>query len=74
MIQEGKAVFWRYKFHKAECKGRTTYYSTCTSVGEAVDVTCTEHNHPPDQTSKKLVSSVRKGPCNLTVIIKMPWK
>ena len=30
-----------------------------TPVGEAVDVTCTEHNHPPDWASKKLVSSMR---------------
>ena len=38
-------MFWRFKFHKAGCKGRAT------SVGEleAVDVTCNEHNHPPDQ-------------------------
>ena len=42
---EGKTVFWRCEFHKAGCKGRAT------SVGEAVDVTCTEHNHPPDQAS-----------------------
>ena len=43
---------------QAGCKGRAT------SVGEAVDVTCTEHNHPQDQASdkaKKLVSSMRKG-------------
>ena len=42
------------EFHKAGCKGRAR------SVGEAVDVTCTEHNYPPDQASnkaKKLVSS-----------------
>ena len=33
----------------------------CTSVGEAIDVTCTQHNHPPDQASnkaKKLVSLI----------------
>ena len=44
------------------CKGRPT------SVGEAVDVKCTEHNHPQDQASnmvKKLVSSMRKGQYSL---------
>ena len=29
------------------CKGRATF------VGEAVEVTCPEHNHPPDQASNK---------------------
>ena len=36
------------------------------SVGETIDVTRTEYNHPPGQTSNKakklLVSSMRKGP------------
>ena len=50
---EGK-VFWRCEFHGAGREGRAT------SVGEAVDVTSTEHNHPPDQASNKLVSSMRK--------------
>ena len=27
----------------ASCKGRAT------SVGEAIDIMCNEHNHPPDQ-------------------------
>ena len=70
MIQERQAVFRRSTFHKAGCKGR----ATCTSVGEAVDVTCTEHNHPPNQTSnnaKKPVSFMRKGQYTLTVIIEM---
>ena len=43
---------------QAGCKGRAT------SVGEAVDVTCTEHNHPQDQASnkaKKLMFATRKG-------------
>ena len=51
--KEGK-VFWRCEFHRAGREGRAT------SVGETVDVTCTEHNHPPDQASNKLVSSMRK--------------
>ena len=37
-------------------------------VGRVVGVTCTEHNHPPDQASnkaKKLVSSVLKGQYSL---------
>ena len=48
---------------QAGCKGRAT------SVGEAVDVTCTEHNHPQDQASnkaKKLMSSTRKGQYSLS--------
>ena len=58
-IREGKEhkVFWQCKFHKAGCKDRAT------SVGEAIDVTCSEHNHPPDQASnkaEKLVTSMRK--------------
>ena len=36
-------VFWRCELHKAGCGGRATY------VGEPVEVTCPEHNHPPDQ-------------------------
>ena len=55
-------MFWRCKFHKPGCKG------TATSVGEAVDVTCTEHNRPQDQASnkaKKLVSSMSKGQYSL---------
>ena len=42
-----------------------------TSVGDAVDVTCTQLNHPPDQANKakRLVSSMRKGQYSLTVII-----
>ena len=35
-------VFWQCEFHKAGCKGRAT------SVGEAIDIMCKEHNHPPD--------------------------
>ena len=58
-IREGKEckVFWQCEFHKAGCKGRAT------SVGEAIDITCNEHNHPQDQASKKaekLVSFMRK--------------
>ena len=44
----------------------------CTSVGEAVDVTCTEHNHPPDQASnkaKKLVSFIRDNAALLDAIL-----
>ena len=51
-------MFCRCKFHKAGCKVRNT------SVGEHVDVMCTEHNHPQGQASnkaKKMVSSMRKG-------------
>ena len=40
-------MFSRYKLHKAVCKGRGT------SVGEAVEVMCPEHNHPPDQASNR---------------------
>ena len=50
---------------QAGCKGR--------AVGEAVDVTCTEHNHPQDQVSnkaKKLVSFTRDD--TALVIIYMP--
>ena len=54
------------EFHKAGCKGRAT------SVGEAIDVTCSEQNHPPDQASnkaEKLVSSMRKWAREETVSI-----
>ena len=46
-LKEGK-IFWRCKFHKAGCKEELRTY-----VGKAVDVTGTEHNHPPDQISNK---------------------
>ena len=59
--EEGE-VFWKCKFHKAGCNGRATSH-------EVVDVTWTEHNHPPDQASnkaKKLVSSTRKVQCSFS--------
>ena len=46
-ILYGKKVKFSGDFHKTVCKGRTT------SVGEAVQVTCPEHNLSPDQTSNK---------------------
>ena len=51
-IHEGKEgkIFWRWELHKAGCNRRAT------SVGEAVEVTCLEHNHPPDQASNKRFS------------------
>ena len=63
--KEGK-VFWQCEFHKAGCKGRAT------PVSEAIDITCNEHNHPPDQASnkaEKLVSSMRKRAREETVSI-----
>ena len=43
-------VFWRCEFHKSSWVKRKSYV-----VGEAtVDVTCTEHNHSPDQASNKI--------------------
>ena len=48
---------------QAGCKGRAT------SVGEAVDVTYIDHNHPQHQASnkaKKLVSFMRKGQYSLS--------
>ena len=36
-----------------QCFTNLRYKGRATSVGEAVDVTCTEHNHPPDHASNK---------------------
>ena len=48
------------EFHKAGCKGRAA------SVGVAVDVMCTENNHPQlhnqaSNKAKKLLSPMTKG-------------
>ena len=57
--KEGE-VFWRCELHMAGCKGRAA------SVGEAVEVTCPEHNHPPDQASNK--SFIEKGQTDLSTV------
>ena len=59
-------MFSRRKFHRAGRERRAT------SVGEAVDVTCTERNHPQDQASnkaEKLASSMREWALEETVSI-----
>ena len=64
-----KVKCFRNASFQAEYNGRAT------SFGEAVDVTCTGHNHPQDQASNKamkLVSSIRKGHYTALVIIYMP--
>ena len=58
-FMKGKKVKFS-ELHKAGCKGRAT------SVGEAVEVTCPEHNHPADQASNKRF--IEKGQTDFSTV------
>ena len=59
MLYEGNKYYNIHKGRKGKCFGNAGCKGRATSVGKVVGLTCTEHNHPPDQAlnkAKKLVS------------------